>query len=340
MRDCAADGAKDFPFCCPVALFPPPSLSAFLPPFAVNTEVASHPPLHTFAMADLVITDALQESIDDPLNTLTGYPLLNQDLAIALQGKSSTEHLSYPARTHAQLTLRVAHNTAPLSAGWMAQIFIFGLLTCLFYQYSQSTLFKRDSRITKAVFISVYILNALDSCVCINQLFYSSVRYSLRSPLALRAARPCRICLRRSATMQAISIDRGVCLSADPLRTRSQDWQKRDLNFFLEGTFVGNFQPMLTGLIGAIVQAFLVSRAAVIFKSRHLKTAFIGVQSILVLLGLCGSLMVTGLSFRYFYDTIDASGIVITFNQAVGMWLWSSCIVVGSFSLVCVRTPS
>ncbi|ORY75622.1 hypothetical protein BCR35DRAFT_306110 [Leucosporidium creatinivorum] len=190
---------------------------------------------------------------DDDLNTLTGYPLLGQPLATALQ--------------------------APLTAGWSAQIFIFGILTCLFYQYSQSSLYARDTKVTKAVFFSVFILNLLDTAVSINQTFYSST------------------------------------------------WQKRDLNFFLAGTFIGNFQPMLTGLIGAIVQAFLVSRAAVIFKGQATKLVFIIVQTVIVLLGLCGALIVTGLSFRYYYDTYEESGIVISFNQAVGMWLWCSCIV-------------
>lgn len=71
----------------------------------------------------------------------------------------------------------------------------------------------------------------------------------------------------------------------------------------------------------------------------------------MILLGLSGSLMVCGLSFReltssapfsfdadsrstgYFYDTIDAAGILITFNQAVGLWLWSSALVDVSVSV-------
>lgn len=35
-----------------------------------------------------------------------------------------------------------------------------------------------------------------------------------------------------------------------------------------------------------------------------------------------------GCPSQYYYNTYDQSGIVISFNQAVGMWLWCSCIVV------------
>jgi len=116
-------------------------------------------------------------------------------------------------------------------------------------------------------------------------------------------------------------------------------------------------------LWGGIVQAHASahSRLALqIFKSHVTKLVFIIIQTVIVLLGLCGSLMVTGLWFRvgspgpsaelctcradlsflparqYYYNTYEESGIVISFNQAVGMWLWCSCIVV-SLARLCAR---
>ncbi|GAA5821191.1 hypothetical protein JCM3770_005244, partial [Rhodotorula araucariae] len=96
--------------------------------------------------------------------------------------------------------------------------------------------------------------------------------------------------------------------------------QNRTANALLEGPPQSNVLPILTGLTGAVCQAFLMVRAAALAPSRTTRWAFYAVTGAAILLALTGAALFSAAGF--YISTHEA--FAINYSTAEAIWLWSS----------------
>ncbi|KAK4049647.1 hypothetical protein OIO90_005406 [Microbotryomycetes sp. JL221] len=113
--------------------------------------------------------------------------------------------------------------------------------------------------------------------------------------------------------------------------------QQRELSTLLRGTWPESLEPVLAGLVGAIVESILVARASRFIQLKRIRWPLLAVSAALIITGFLGSLGVTVWLCLFYKDPLWDPQIpgLPTFNNCMAVFLVCSATVDLTISVIC-----
>ncbi|KAK4053680.1 hypothetical protein OIV83_001336 [Microbotryomycetes sp. JL201] len=102
-------------------------------------------------------------------------------------------------------------------------------------------------------------------------------------------------------------------------------WQQRDEATLFAQTIPDCFATAPVGVVGALVQGYLIYRASILLRNQWLRAAYLVFMWCCVAVAFSGSMMYVAVSFIFRAGKPFPPG--LSFGVAVGTWLWASAFV-------------
>ncbi|ORY79267.1 hypothetical protein BCR35DRAFT_332057 [Leucosporidium creatinivorum] len=104
-------------------------------------------------------------------------------------------------------------------------------------------------------------------------------------------------------------------------------WQLRDSVTLYGQTAADCWTTFPSGIVGAMVQSYLLKRASALFRRRWLRYLFIGFSALVILAGFFGAMLYVALSYLLRANELDKVPATLSFNFALGLWSFCSALV-------------